>query len=83
MTNRRQQVTHDADIATLPDGVFLTLPGADAAPLLKWQDHLWRWSGQGYADAGPTPTGTARVLTPAPTVAAIRAGYAPGDPIKV
>jgi hypothetical protein len=76
VTRTRQQVTFDADFAMLPDGVFLTRD-AEAAPLLKWHERLWRWSPEGYADAGVRPVGTVRVLTPAPTVAVIRAGYAP------
>ena len=76
VTRTRRQVTFDADLATLPDGVFLTRD-AEAAPLLKWQERLWRWSPEGYADAGVRPVGTVRVLPPAPTVAVIRAGYAP------
>jgi hypothetical protein len=76
VTRTRQQVTHEAELATLPDGVFLTLDTEDA-PLLKWRGRLWRWSPEGYADAGVAPAGTVRVLTPAPTVAAIRAGYIP------
>ena len=77
VTRDRRQVTFEADLGFLPDGVFLTKPGADDAPLLKWQGRLWRWSPEGYADAGPDLSGTARVLTPAPTVATIRAGYVP------
>ncbi len=74
----RRQVTHAAELSALPDGVFLTLPQAPGAPLLKWQGRLRRWSGEGYAEAGPAGQGAVTVLTPAPTVAAIRAGYVPG-----
>ena len=76
VTRTRQQVTHEAEFATLPDGVFLTLD-TEHAPLLKWRGRLWRWSPEGYADAGVAPAGVVRVLTPTPTVAAIRTGYAP------
>ena len=79
VTRTRQQVTHETELATLPDGVFLTLD-AEHAPLLKWRGRLWRWSPEGYADAGVAPAGTVRVLTPAPTVAALSAGYAPNKP---
>ncbi len=79
VTRARQQVTHEAGLAALPDGVFLTLDSEDS-PLLKWRGQLWRWSPEGYADAGPSHSGTVRVLTPAPTVAAISAGYAPNNP---
>jgi len=77
VTRDRRQVTHEAELSELPDGVFLTWPAAPAAPLLKWDGTLWRWSGEGYAAAGRAARGTVRVLTPAPAVAAIRAGYAP------
>jgi hypothetical protein len=80
VTRARQQVTHRARLATLPDGVFLTVPGADETPLLKWRGQLWRWSPAGYAVAGALPGGPARVLTPAPTVAAIVAGFMPASP---
>lgn len=69
----RRQVTHLADLAGLPDGVFVARAGA---PHLKWDSRLWRWSPDGYADVGPAGAGRVHVLTPAPTVAAIRAGYA-------
>ncbi|MCH8166783.1 MAG: hypothetical protein IIC03_02480 [Proteobacteria bacterium] len=82
VTRSRQQVTFDADLATLPDGVFLTRT-TEHAPLLKWCGHLWRWSPEGYADAGPGHSGTVRVLTPSPTVAAIAAGYAPEHPSEL
>ena len=77
VTRSRRQVTHIADLAALPDGVFLTLPDAESTPLLKWQNRLSCWSGQGYSDAGASGSRLANVLTPAPTVAAISAGYIP------
>ena len=76
-TRDRRQVTHEERLDRLPDGAFLTALQAPEAPLLKWRGRLWRWSGGGYADAGPATRGTARVLTPAPLVAVLRAGYAP------
>jgi hypothetical protein len=83
VTSSRQQVTHRAALATLPDGVFLTLPGAEDAPLLKWCERLWRWSFEGYSATGGLPDGSVRVLTPAPTVAVIRAGYALSAPARL
>jgi len=73
----RTQIVHEADIADLPDGTFLTPAGATSLPFLKWQGRLWRWSRTGYAYGGPANRGRVRVLTPAPTVAALRAGYLP------
>ena len=77
VTRTRQQVIHAAEFAVLPDGVFLSLPDGDGSPLLKAQGRLWRWSPEGYAEADIRPAGLVRVLTPAPTVAVIGAGYAP------
>jgi len=74
VTRDRRQLTYEAAAADLPDGVYLSI--ADA-PHLMWQNRLRRWSPGGYADAGPVPAGPVTVLTPRPTVAAIRAGYRP------
>ena len=68
---------HPAALGSLPDGVFVVEPGADAA-LLLWRGALLPWSSAGY---GP-PRRWLRdphvlVLTPRSTVAAIAAGYAP------
>jgi hypothetical protein len=62
---------------SLPDGVFVSLPGG-AAPLLVWRDALWPWAPAGYG--GPCrrpPAAEVTVLTPRSTVAAIAAGYTP------
>lgn len=80
VTRDRRQVTHTAELANLPDGVFLTTAEAPAVALLKWRGRLWRWSGEGYAEAGRAGRGSVLALTPAPTVAAMRAGYAPAVP---
>lgn len=78
VTRSRRQVTHMAALATLPDGVFLSLSELDGTPMLKSRGRLWRWSPMGYEDAGAASGGqSVRVLTPAPTVAVIRAGYVP------
>lgn len=70
----RHQIVHQAALSDLPAGAFINREGA---PHLIWQGRLWRWSPEGYADAGPVGDGAATVLTPAPTVAVLRAGYAP------
>jgi len=80
VTRSRRQVTHTAGLAVLPDGVFLNLPDAQNTAVLKNRGKLWRWSPAGYEDAGAAsdyPGLRVRVMTPAPTVAVIRAGYAP------
>jgi hypothetical protein len=74
VTRDRRQVTHRAEASTLPDGVFIAIGGA---PHLIHRHRPWHWSPDGYAEAGEMPPGQVEVLTPAPTVAVLRAGYAP------
>ena len=70
--------TYPAAVGSLPDGVFVVLPGLDAA-LLVWRGGLVPWSPLGYGTLRPSPRGEqVKVLTPRSTVAAIAAGYAPG-----
>lgn len=76
VTRTRHQITHRADLATLPDGSFVKLPGAPE-PLLVLTDRLLPWRPDGYGLAQPRLGGTVTVLTPAPTVAALRNGYRP------
>lgn len=77
VTRARRQITHAAEIATLPDGTFLRLPGETAAQLLH-AGQLWPYSPAGYGPPRPRPTaGLVAVLTPAPTLAALRNGYRP------
>ena len=77
VARNRSQATHEAGLATLPDGTFLVRSEDPRAALLKWRGRLWRWSGGGYSDSGRSGLGTVRVLTPAPAVAALAAGYSP------
>ena len=67
-----------ANLADLPDGVFVGLnAGGEHAYLIR-EGHLLAWSPGGYTASLPMPVGEqVAVLTPASTVAAIRAGYAP------
>jgi hypothetical protein len=74
----RSKRTHRADLDDLPDGVFVTLDRRGDAPYLIRGRHLLAWSFGGYGERRRRPRGrSATVLTPASTVAAIRAGYAP------
>ena len=67
-----------ADIDHLPDGVFVMLSGPDRGASLIWGGELLAWSPGGYTARRARPTGeSVTVLTPASTVAAIRAGYVP------
>jgi hypothetical protein len=78
LTDDGLQRTFVADIATLPDGVFVAR-GAAGAPLLIRGGALWRWSPEGYGDPEERPDGGhATVLTPHSTVRAIAGGYEPG-----
>ena len=71
----RGQRTYRADLAGLPDGVFIRL---EDKPLLVLGDRLLPWAPGGYGDAIARPSGgPVSVLTPRPTVAAIAAGYRP------
>ena len=72
-----RQRTIVGDLDTLPDGVFVTL-GDPSEALLLWRGGLWPWSAARYGAARPRPAGAqVTILTPASTVAAIVAGYAP------
>lgn len=71
----RTQLTHEADIASLPDGA-----------VIRWQDHptlvlgarLLRWTPSRYEAPDPRPaSGTVTALTPAPIIAVLTAGYRP------
>lgn len=75
-----RQKTHRARLEDLPDGVFVH---RDNAAMLIWEGRLWRWSERGYDDAGPIEDGVVEVLTPRPTVATIRAGFAPIRPASL
>ena len=74
----REKVRFAAELDELPDGVFVTVDGGDETAFLVWRGELLAWSPGGYRERRPRPAGArASVLTPAATVAAIRAGYAP------
>ncbi len=70
----RRQVTHRAALGGLPDGCFIRL---DDAPWLVRGKHLLRWTHFGYDAEQSRRSGEIEVLTPAPLVAVLRAGYAP------
>jgi hypothetical protein len=73
-----QPRTYEAALGSLPDGVFVVLPGV-AEPLLVWREGLAPWSPTGYGRGARCPRGQcATVLTPRSTTATIAAGYLPG-----
>jgi hypothetical protein len=66
---------YEAPWPEVPEGSFVVL---DDEPFLVRAEGLVRWTTGGYADARRRPRqGTAAVLTPPTSVAALRAGYVP------
>ena len=74
-THRRR--THEMPWAGLPDGTFVTVDGTvDGTAAVIIGDQLTQWTHDGYGARYARPVrGTARVVTPPSTVAALRAGY--------
>jgi hypothetical protein len=70
----RTKRRYAAPAASLPDGAFVELAGA---PWLVRGGDVVAWAPGAYTERRPLPAGDVTVLTPEPTVAAIRAGYAP------
>jgi len=68
------QRRQDADCADLPDGTFVL---TEEGPALIWQDAMHPFLPSGYADPVAKPTGRVCVLTPNPTLTALREGYRP------
>jgi hypothetical protein len=70
-THRRR--LHELPWADLPDGAFVLL---HAVPAVVDGGRLREWTRQGYRRRARRPTrGTACVITPPSTIAALRAGY--------
>ena len=71
-THRRR--LHQIPWADLPDGAFVRLD--EAKPAVVLGDALHEWSHTGYGASRKRPrSGTATVITPPASVAALRAGY--------
>lgn len=70
-THRRRY--HERPWRDLPDGTFVLLEGD---PALVVDGHMSIWTPQGYTGRRPQPSGgTATVITPPSTIAALGAGY--------
>ena len=70
-THRRR--IHELPWAELPDGTFVLL---DTSPAVVIGDQLTVWTHEGYRDRRARPQrGTASVITPPSSIAALRAGY--------
>lgn len=75
VTRTRQHIRHKAPLSSLPDGCFIW---HDGAAHLVWGTSLLRNDGDGYGSIHQRPrSGEADVLTPKPTVAAMKQGYRP------
>lgn len=73
--DRRAKRSHAALSDSLPDGTFLRLSDG---PAMIWGQGLLPWTPAGYGAPLPRPAGQAvTVLTPAPIVAVLGAGYLP------
>lgn len=70
----RTQVRYSADIAQLPDGSFILWQDK---PHLLWHNTLIPWHQGAYGAPCPRPSGSVTILTPAPTIAVLDAGYVP------
>lgn len=67
---------HRRKIDDLPDGVFITLSGNDAFAVRE--EHLLRWTPEGYADPQPRPVRREILMLTPPSIADVLArGYAP------
>jgi hypothetical protein len=74
----RRQARFGAALADLPDGALVLLADAPQTPLLVNGRRLLPWGPGGYGRPRPRPTASrCLLLTPRPTVAVLRAGYAP------
>lgn len=72
------EVTHPARLGTLPDGAFVTRSDAPRRPCLVVDGMLRPWFHAGYGPPEPAPPDLrVTVLTPAPTIAVLKAGYRP------
>jgi hypothetical protein len=78
LTPDKRQVRTHAKLADLPDGAFISLSEEPREAWLVWQDHLHRWTHEGYRDhRSITKNEQVTVLTPEPTVRVLAAGYMP------
>ncbi len=70
----RRQIRFEDELDELPDGAFVLLPDA-STPLHVQGDQLYPWHPGGYGPPRARCSGRVSVLTPAPTIAVLRAGY--------
>jgi hypothetical protein len=76
VTRRREKITYEAQLGTLPDGSFIA-DGGDAFLVSGRELRVWRC--EGYGTPVPRPDNRrVAVLTPRSVVAAFHRGYRPG-----
>jgi hypothetical protein len=74
----RSKQSFEATLNELPDGVFVQVARGENGAFLLWDQRLLAWSPGGYrAGLECSRRAKVNVLTPASTVATIRAGYVP------
>ena len=79
VTRDRRQVRIEARAEDLPDGAFVTIEDGSDAAWLIWRHSLHRWSHEGYGECRSiTLVEDVLVLTPAPSLHVLAAGYRPG-----
>jgi hypothetical protein len=73
--DKREKVTYEAAMGSLPDGCFVRI---DGQAYLVWNDALLLWTPEGYSGREPRPNDlTVSVLTPVPIVGCLSHGYKP------
>ena len=75
LTDNGRQRHHEAALADLPDGAFIT---RDDIPWLVHGDRLLRWTPAAYTESVPRPAGTREiVVTPPSLLTVLDAGWRP------
>jgi hypothetical protein len=78
LTPDKKKNVHLANLADLPNGVFVKMADWGENAYLVWNDGLLLWTAGGYSGQKKRPhSAEVEVLTPKSTVEAIRAGYVP------
>ena len=70
----KTQIVHRAPCGSLPDGAFIRF-GEPRLPHLVLGDRLIAFEDYAYGETVGRPNGVVEVLTPAPTIGALRGGY--------
>lgn len=75
LSHARKSRRTSSPVGSLPDGAFVTL--SDDEYRVKWAGELHLWTPAGYVDPiAESLVNTAQVLTPEPSLSALRHGYA-------